>query len=77
MRKIVSIVLTVIFIVVSITGIQLLLEHAMHEMRHTSGIHLIVRHIHEIAGIVFIISGLIHLKLNLKAILSYIGIKRK
>ena len=45
MRKIVSIVLTVIFVVVSITGIQLLLEHAIWaESLHELGSNQQSRH---------------------------------
>ena len=77
MRKNISVILTIAFIIMSVTGIILLFEHVSHEMRHSSDHHLTIRYVHELVGILFIVTGLLHLKFNFKAILSYIGIKRK
>jgi hypothetical protein len=70
MRQPVSILLAAAFVIVSMTGINLLIEHGIHGIRHSGEFHLTAR-VHEIAGVVFIVTGLVHIKLNFKALLSY------
>jgi hypothetical protein len=70
MRQPVSILLTAAFVILSITGIHLLIDHGVHGIRHSGDFHLTAR-IHEIAGMVFIVTGLVHIKLNFKTLLSY------
>lgn len=70
MRKSTSIILAITFIVVSITGIQLLIGHKTDILNF-----YLVKHIHELVGILFVIAGLVHLKINFKTMLSYIAKK--
>lgn len=92
MRKIVSIVLALTFILLSITGIQIAsYEHGpgvdsqylTEQGQQYSSYEEQFRErfypskIHEWGGYIFIIAGLIHIGLNLKSMKSYLGFSSK
>jgi cytochrome b561 len=87
-RKIVSIILSIAFIILSITGIQISMEggHKNHDignnvLSNVSDIphqpSFYPKEAHEWFGYIFIIVGIAHLILNIKPLLSYFRIKSK
>ncbi|MBP2654857.1 MAG: hypothetical protein H6Q73_2426 [Firmicutes bacterium] len=91
MRRITSIVLLVTFLLVSITGLQMALYHgggkppAIEKSAVNNSVDTSVparpaqsvypKGVHELAGYIFIIAGLIHLGLNIKPMKAYFKIK--
>ena len=69
MRKIVSIVLLIVFLILSITGIQMLMPHA-HGLR-AGGALFYPKRLHEYASILFMLFGIIHIALNFNVFKAY------
>jgi len=91
LRKITSIILSIAFIILSVTGVQMAMgggdkQHAMGNNVLASNIAANVSNIpsqppfypkvaHEWFGYIFIIIGIAHLILNIRPLLSYFRIK--
>lgn len=69
MRKIISILLLAAFLILSITGIQMLLPHA-HGLR-AGGASFYPKRLHEYASFLFMLAGMIHIVLNFNAFKAY------
>ncbi len=88
MRKITSIVLAVAFVIVSVSGIQMIVTPKPQNFQQQiaasydgnkakAEIPFYPKKAHEWAGYLFIGAGLVHVVLNGRPMLSYLGIRKK
>lgn len=69
LRKIISVLLTVSFFIVSISGVILMIDKRSY-------IGFKMHHFHELFAIIMLVSGVIHFVLNFKAFTSYLKITK-
>ncbi|MBP1765366.1 MAG: hypothetical protein H6Q65_2424 [Firmicutes bacterium] len=88
MRKVTSIILAVAFIIVSVSGIQMIVTPKSQNFQQQIAVGydgnkakaetpFYPKKAHEWAGYLFIGAGLVHLVLNGRPMLSYVGIRKK
>lgn len=86
MRRIISIIMLIMFVLLSVSGIQLIvapknkpqqiqqqmMNSGQNQFMNTENRHFYPKEAHEWAGIIFIVVGVIHLVINRKPMLSYL-----
>ncbi|MBP2651902.1 MAG: hypothetical protein H6Q74_2727 [Firmicutes bacterium] len=90
MRKITSIILVITFIIVSVSGVQMVVipkPQSFHQQMlgnndgtksmATEGIPFYPKQAHELAGFLFIGAGLVHFWLNRRPMISYFNLSKK